>query len=155
MMSDNILAALRAAMAILREYDFPGAHPHRRAVYEQAKRVLDDYDASTDTTRKIATLRRWSKNPEFVDASYLGEIADEMERVYELMIGANKSVDALESLRPLWAQGHTSDSEAAQANSIALAGLWKMLGVDNQTAACQRLRELLSSPGQATGTKEK
>jgi hypothetical protein len=117
---------------------------------------MSDNGASTDTTRKIATLRLWSKNPEFIviDSVYLGEIADEMERVYKLMIDANKSIDALESLRPLWALGHTSDSVAAQVNATAIAGLWKMLGVDNQTAACQKLRELLA-PGQATGTKEK
>jgi hypothetical protein len=56
-----------------------------------------------------------------------------------------KAADAtavLEELRPVWAQGWTSDSVAAQASAGALAELWKELGVDNQTAAMEALRAL-------------
>jgi hypothetical protein len=47
--------------------------------------------ASTDTTRKIDTLRRWSRQGVPHDKlEYLGEIADEMERVYLLMADARR-----------------------------------------------------------------
>lgn len=36
----DMLAALQAAMLLLREYDFPGAHPHRKAIYDQAKAAI-------------------------------------------------------------------------------------------------------------------
>lgn len=55
-----------------------------------------------------------------------------------------RQIEGLESLRPAWAQGYTSDSMAVQASASALSTLWQMLGVDNQTAACAKLRELLS-----------
>lgn len=50
----------------------------------------------------------------------------------------------LEALRPVWAQGWSSDSEAAQASANALSELWQVLGVENQTAAMDTLRELKS-----------
>lgn len=49
----------------------------------------------------------------------------------------------LEQLRPVWAQGWTSDSMAAQASASALSALWKALGVTDQTAAMARMRQLL------------
>jgi len=52
---------------------------------------------------------------------------------------------ALESLRPVWAQGYSSDSEAAQASAAALSEIWERLGVHNQTAAMQRLNDLLGA----------
>lgn len=48
----------------------------------------------------------------------------------------------LEALRPHWAQGHSDDSIAAQASTAALSELWQILGVDNQTSAVSKLREL-------------
>jgi hypothetical protein len=50
--------------------------------------------------------------------------------------------DALEVLRPVWAQGWTNDSNAAQASGAALAQLWNMLGVQDQTQAVVTLAEL-------------
>lgn len=50
-----------------------------------------------------------------------------------------RSVKTLESLRPHWAQGYTSDSMAAQASTAALSQLWEMLGATNQTEAVQRV----------------
>jgi len=50
--------------------------------------------------------------------------------------------DALEVLRPVWAQGWTNDSNAAQASGAALAQLWNMLGVQDQTQAVATLAEL-------------
>lgn len=44
-------------------------------------------NGSTDTTRKIDTLRRWSKKEASgMNMPYLADIADEMERIYALMI---------------------------------------------------------------------
>ena len=54
-----------------------------------------------------------------------------------------RDIAALESLRPLWAQGYTSDSVAAQCASSALASIWAILKVDNQTETMQKLRQLL------------
>ncbi len=53
--------------------------------------------------------------------------------------------NALEALRPHWAQGYTDDSIAAQTATAALADIWELLGVDNQTAAMQALRRLVEN----------
>ncbi len=50
-----------------------------------------------------------------------------------------RSVKTLESLRPHWAQGYTSDSIAAQGSIASLAQLWDMLGATNQTEAVERV----------------
>jgi hypothetical protein len=50
-------------------------------------------------------------------------------------------------LRPVWAQGFTSDSQAAQANGNALSELWAELGVQNQTDAMQALYDLQERAG--------
>lgn len=52
-------------------------------------------------------------------------------------------VEALESLRPVWATGHTSDSVAAQISASDLASVWKALGVTNQTECMQKLAQLI------------
>lgn len=51
-------------------------------------------------------------------------------------------LEALRDLRPLWAQGYTSDSVAAQASAAALSQIWKALGVSSQTEAMERIRQL-------------
>ena len=61
-------------------------------------------------------------------------------------------VETLEKFRPHWAKGFTSDSIAAQAHLSATVGLWDALGVENQTEAMQRIRDLIameqeSAPG--------
>lgn len=52
-------------------------------------------------------------------------------------------VDALEKLRPHWAQGYSSDSIAAQAAGVALSSLWEVLGARNQTEAMMITRTLM------------
>lgn len=54
-----------------------------------------------------------------------------------------REIAALESLRPHWAQGYSSDSVAAQASTAALSQLWDMLKVKSQTDAVQCLQALL------------
>jgi hypothetical protein len=51
-------------------------------------------------------------------------------------------IELLEELRPVWAQGWTSDSVAAQCATSAMTQLWKMLGVNNQTDAVQALKRM-------------
>lgn len=55
---------------------------------------------------------------------------------------ADQAEVALAALRPVWAQGFTSDSEAAQANGAALGEIWEFLGVTDQTAAMKALRAM-------------
>lgn len=54
-----------------------------------------------------------------------------------------REVKALESLRPAWAQGWSSDSIAAQLASNAMLDMWEALGVSNQTDAMNRINSLL------------
>jgi len=54
--------------------------------------------------------------------------------------------EALEAMRPHWAMGYSSDGIAAQVSAAALNQLWSLLGVNNQTAAVTKLRELTASP---------
>lgn len=58
---------------------------------------------------------------------------------------AEARVAEAELLRPFWAKGYTSDSIAAQSMSCALAEIWNILGVSNQTEAVGKLRSLVSS----------
>lgn len=48
-----------------------------------------------------------------------------------------------EAMRPYWAQGHTSDSVAAQTAISALSELWGLLHAQDQTQAVASLRRLL------------
>lgn len=56
---------------------------------------------------------------------------------------ARSTIEVLEAARPHWAQGYTSDGQAAQASSGALSALWKLLGAKHQTEAVQNLERLL------------
>ncbi|MGF9564140.1 hypothetical protein AAIH70_11555 [Neorhizobium sp. BT27B] len=57
---------------------------------------------------------------------------------------AEAKIEALEAMRPHWAKGYSSDSIAAQVSAGSLNQVWKLLGVDNQTAAMMKLRELVA-----------
>lgn len=57
---------------------------------------------------------------------------------------AVRQESAMETLRPVWAQGWTGESMAAQASATALAQLWQMLGASNQTEAVIALRAALA-----------
>ena len=54
---------------------------------------------------------------------------------------ARRQIEGLQTLRPVWAQGYTDDSVAAQATASAMAGMWEHLGVTNQTDAMEKLAE--------------
>lgn len=49
-------------------------------------------------------------------------------------------VEVLESMRPQWAQGYTSDSMAAQSKAVALQQVWDQLGAIHQTQCMSRLK---------------
>jgi hypothetical protein len=75
----------------------------------------------------------------------VGDARDAALRIEELegkIAGVERAKDALEGLRPVWAQGWTDDSMAAQASGNALAQLWEMLGVQDQTQAVATLKAL-------------
>ena len=65
-----------------------------------------------------------------------------VEELAAKLARAERRNDALEQLRPVWAQGWTKDSMAAQASGNALSQLWKMLGVQDQTQAVAALTAL-------------
>ncbi|RVN04066.1 hypothetical protein [Sinorhizobium meliloti] len=69
---------------------------------------------------------------------------DHVENLTARLRGAKQTIKTLEQLRPHWAQGYTSDSMAAQAQTSALAGLWDLLGASNQTEAVSRVKELVA-----------
>ena len=54
----------------------------------------------------------------------------------------NSIIAVLESARPHWAKGYSSDGVAAQVSTAALSTLWEMLGVSNQTEAVIKLRNI-------------
>jgi hypothetical protein len=75
-----------------------------------------------------------------IQADEIRHAFDQKDReIFEL----KRSNEALESLRPHWAKGYSSDSVAAQTSAAALSQIWRILEVDNQTAAIQKLREIL------------
>ncbi|MES2783604.1 MAG: hypothetical protein V4657_12480 [Pseudomonadota bacterium] len=61
--------------------------------------------------------------------------------ICELRLELKQQKEYIESMRPHWAQGYSDDSMAAQASTGALAEVWDMLGVKNQTDCMARLRE--------------
>ena len=72
-------------------------------------------------------------------------IESAMEVVAEARYEAKQTKDVMEQLRPHWAMGYSDDSSAAQASTAALSQIWTALGVDNQTAAMEKLNALLES----------
>ena len=58
-------------------------------------------------------------------------------------VQATNRLAAAEALRPQWAMGYSSDSMAAQVATSALAEIWKVLGVTNQTDCINELYKQL------------
>lgn len=65
---------------------------------------------------------------------------EECQALRDELNSVNARLKAVESMRPQWAQGFTSDSVAAQTKSAALQQVWDYLGVSDQTACMQALR---------------
>ncbi|TIL38566.1 hypothetical protein [Mesorhizobium sp.] len=81
----------------------------------------------------------------FYTEDHFEEMDAEIIRLKSALHHAEQSVESLERLRPHWAQGYSSDSMAAQATTTALSSVWTLLGVNNQTAAMARIRDLLGA----------
>lgn len=78
------------------------------------------------------------------DAARAVEEIDGEPQLVDRLREALAAIEGLEAMRPHWAKGYSSDGIAAQVTCAALNQIWSLLGVDNQTAAMQRLRELVS-----------
>ena len=91
-----------------------------------------------DRLRTRATIRRAIPSRRSVQQGKPDILAN-------LLDEAAAHIETLEALRPHWAQGYSDDSVAAQATTAALSQLWKLLGVDNQTAAVQRLTDIVEA----------
>lgn len=66
--------------------------------------------------------------------------------ICELRLGLEQQKQYTERMRPHWAMGYSSDSEAAQTAISALSAVWEMLGVKNQTDCMGKLRALTNPP---------
>jgi hypothetical protein len=113
----------------------------------------------TTTTRMMTMtdelVKRWDDYVESM-GSVMGDVehmAQQMrDRIEALTAERDRllsTVNALESLRPHWAQGYSSDSMAAQASTEAMVGMWKILGVNDQTSAVVTLKALTAERDQA------
>ena len=93
------------------------------------------------------SVKRYARAKERVEERLLNPVTELLEAaaacVAEARLEARETREMLEELRPVWAQGRTSDGEAAQSSANALASLWALLGVTDQTAAVERLKALL------------
>jgi hypothetical protein len=89
----------------------------------------------------------------FEDEILCDEAADCIEELEAKLARSERRNEALEELRPIWAQGWTEDSMAAQASGNALSTLWAMLGAENQTQAVSTLAELKAKLEKATEEK--
>ncbi|AQQ02427.1 hypothetical protein B0E33_01480 [Roseibium algicola] len=72
----------------------------------------------------------------FYPAEYVEELNSELE-------WARRANAGLEQLRPVWAEGWSSDSMAAQASANIISDFYELLGVDNYHDAKNRLKYLL------------
>lgn len=90
--------------------------------------------------------RRFMHARDRVMSTFLNPVAEMCAAATELCAAekarADQAQTTMEVLRPVWAQGWTSDGVAAQASSNALAELWQELGAQDQTEAMQILRDL-------------
>lgn len=71
-----------------------------------------------------------------------GESINDMDEVVTAVAALITRNAGLEKLRPVWAEGWSDDSVAAQCSAAALAQLWELLEVTDQTAAVLALRKL-------------
>lgn len=78
-----------------------------------------------------------------VTARELVELTTEVGNLRSENASQRRTIETLEKFRPHWAKGFTADSVAAQSYMNATLGMWEALGVDNQTAAIDRIRQLL------------
>lgn len=92
--------------------------------------------------------RRYMHARQRVEAELVTPVTELLNATTALVNDESKRAEtaerALQELRPVWAQGWSDDSMAAQASANALAEIWQLLGVTDQTEAMQRLRDLIA-----------
>lgn len=113
----------------------------------KSQKALRDYFAAK------ALIPSWpgmSVNDVAHSADLAYTIADEMLKVRNAepeesseVISLREQVEVLQSMRPHWAKGYSSDSMAAQGQTAALSQIWSLLGVSDQTACMEKLRSLV------------
>lgn len=90
-------------------------------------------------------VKRFAQAKQAVEKTLVDPITELLESVNAVVGEARQQAkdakEVLEELRPVWAQGWTDDSAAAQASAGALAQIWKELGVTNQTEAMEKVRK--------------
>lgn len=91
--------------------------------------------------------RRYMHARRDFEGFHVNKAKELLEATAALVASANARAEnaqsAMDTLRPVWAQGWSTDSEAAQSSAAALAQLWVELGAENQTDAMEILRGLL------------
>lgn len=139
-------------MAKMAKMDGGAAFPTEYHRGDRAGMTLRDWFAGQAMAGYFAAPNTQHRNATDC-AAYIYEMADAMlaarasEAVNPLQAeldDAREHIAMLESLRPHWAQGFSSDGVAAQAQTAALSSIWEALGVSNQTEAMQRIRELVA-----------
>lgn len=116
-----------------------------QGVEEYAKSVIDVVEMLSNLSERAERAEDLAYMHKATDTSAGRTWQQQAEFLKKKLLEENAEKQALETLRPIWAQGFDSASVAAQVNGAALAEIWKHLGVDNQTAAIQKLKEL--TPG--------
>jgi predicted HNH restriction endonuclease len=91
-----------------------------------------------------------SINRGFSDEQYILRMKlNHLERYTEIVLSEKqKTIDVLEQLRPVWAFGHSDAAVKEQICSTALSAIWKELGVTDQTACMEKLRQLMAEKKQ-------
>ncbi|PRA46677.1 hypothetical protein [Brucella pituitosa] len=78
------------------------------------------------------------------DEQHVEAMQAQIDRLQSELQSKDGQISYLESMRPHWAQGYSSDSIAAQAATASLSKLWQILGVNNQTEAVKKLHTLIT-----------
>jgi hypothetical protein len=97
---------------------------------------MDEYDRGG-----VITMKEYKVICEELRAVIYG-CNEKIDALFEELREKDRTIKALNSLRPLWAQGHSDDSIAAQVSYSALAQIFKALEVDNQTDAMKQIATL-------------
>lgn len=108
--------------------------------------IVDAYQRNQELTRSSEAFAWLVSHEEIADKAFV--IADAMVRAsgeqtaeQREIARLKQSVEALQQLQPVWA----NDAHGG-VTAVALASIWQLLGVDNQTDAMAKLRLHYSGP---------
>lgn len=86
----------------------------------------------------METKTEWQYRAEI---SRAWKLVDQYRQAFEDL---STKLAEVERQRPRWAKGYSTDSIAAQVSEGALAELWELMGVSNQTDAVEKLQGLVA-----------